>query len=52
MRPVALESAKARQWPQYRREFMTALRAGLKARGFGGPSALPARGNLQGQQVA
>ncbi len=39
MRPAALASARARQWPQYRREFMTALRAGLSARGFSWPGA-------------
>jgi glycosyltransferase involved in cell wall biosynthesis len=52
MRPMALESAKARQWPQYRCEFMAALRAGLRARGLAGPSTLPQRGNSQRQQVA
>ena len=39
MRPAALASARARQWPQYRREFMTALRTGLCARGFAWPGA-------------
>ncbi|MDE2465997.1 MAG: glycosyltransferase [Alphaproteobacteria bacterium] len=38
MRPAALATAKARQWPQYRREFMTALRDGLLARGFSWPA--------------
>jgi glycosyltransferase involved in cell wall biosynthesis len=52
MRAAALESAKARQWPQYRRAFMAALRAGLSARGVSSPSVNPDRLNSPRPQVA
>ena len=52
MRPEALASAKARQWPQYRREFMTALRGGLAAQGFSWPSARADSLSFRKHQVA
>ena len=52
MRPAALASARARQWPQYRREFMAALRAGLVAQGFSWPGAGCEPLNARKPQVA